>query len=162
MLKFLMRRVLLLLSGLAIATGEAASQAGIERFAPDDPEMSAAIATARAGLPGFFQRFRAGEGERFSVKLAVPVRGTPDHEHIWMRIATIEDGKLVRGHLTNEPERLPGLRFGSAFSAPFSRISDWSYWKGGMQFGNYTTRVILKQLSPAQAEELGAHLSPAP
>ena len=162
MLKFLLKRVLLLLPGIAVATGDAASQARIENFAPDDPEMSAAIATARAGLPGFFQRFHAGEGERFSVKLAVPIKGTPDYEHIWMRIATIDDGKMVRGHLTNDPENLPGLRFGSAFSAPLSRISDWSYWKGGMQFGNYTTRVILKRLSPAEAEELGAHLSPWP
>jgi uncharacterized protein YegJ (DUF2314 family) len=143
-----------------LATG-ATAQDATTRFTRDDREMNAAVAEARRTLPRFFDSYRSGRTERHSVKVAIPVAGTDDHEHIWMRLDS-HDGETVAGRLTNEPERLPGLRLNSPYRARIDAISDWSYWDGGLRYGNYTTRVILKHIPASEADAIRKTLSPKP
>lgn len=146
---------------LAGQTVAAAAQVATRDFSNDDREMNAAIAEARRNLPRFFDSYRAGRAERHSVKLAIPVPGTNDHEHVWMRLEA-HDGERVSGRLTNEPENLPGLRLNSPYTAKTAMISDWGYWDGGLRYGNYTTRVIIKQIPAREADAIRKTLSPRP
>lgn len=126
-----------------------------------DPEMSAAVAAARNDLGRFVDIFRSGGGERFTVKVAIPVKGTNDREHIWMTLDAIE-GDVFVGRIANEPQRLAPLRQGSSYRAAYAMISDWGYWRDGLRYGNYTTRLILKRLPANATAEIRRTLSPRP
>lgn len=126
-----------------------------------DPEMGAAIDAARGSLERFRGDFRERRGERFVVKVAIPIEGANGREHIWMNLDSIEGDSFV-GRLANEPQRLAPLVKGSPYRAGSAMISDWGYVRDGRMYGNYTTRVMLKRIPAQQAEGLRKVLSPQP
>lgn len=149
-------------AGIDVAGVSAAfAQSPTISFRTDDREMGTAIAAARQSLPRFIETFRTGGGERFSVKVAIPIPGGDDWEHIWISLDAI-DGARFEGRLANEPNSLPGLRHGARYRADSAAISDWGYWRGGLRHGNYTTRVILKRLPASEAAQLRQTMSPEP
>lgn len=152
------RGVLAALS-LAVPLGAGAAQAQVVQFQSSDAEMNRAIAAARKTLPDFVALYRAGKGERHSVKVAIP--HDEGREHIWMRLTGM-DGETFVGTISNRPVHIDGLGVGDRYRAGPDMISDWLYHADGRMHGSYTTRVALKRLSPQQVRELGLNLAPLP
>uniref|UniRef100_A0A9E7ZQS0 DUF2314 domain-containing protein n=1 Tax=Bosea sp. NBC_00436 TaxID=2969620 RepID=A0A9E7ZQS0_9HYPH len=153
--------VLLAVAFAVPAVWQAHAQDPTYDYRTGDPEMAKAVAAARGSLPRFREDFQARRGERFVVKVAIPVKGVDAREHIWMSLDAIE-GDVFVGRLANEPRRLAPLVKGSPYRAADAMISDWGYVRGGLMHGNYTTRLMLKRLPAREAEALRQALSPEP
>jgi uncharacterized protein YegJ (DUF2314 family) len=48
------------------------------------------------------------------------------------------------GQILNQPEDVPSVHEGQEVRVRNSKITDWSYVKGGKIFGQFTTRVLNK------------------
>ena len=122
-------------------------------FAPDDPEMAAAIADARGTINGFFG-IMFGEKDMShpagSLKVAFPVEHeTMIREHIW--VSNIQrSGCSFTARLANEPVAMDGYSLGSEVSFDSSMISDWGINAGEQLLGHYTTRVVISRLPETQ------------
>lgn len=119
-----------------------------------DPKMNAAIAAARRTLP------------KFLALLADPPPGTGEYafkyplggwEHIWVDHVE-RRGDSLTGQLANIPEQ-DGYKMGQAVTVPIGEVTDWAYRDaGGVMQGHRTTRVLLPQLDPADAQSVRAAL----
>ena len=120
----------------------------VERFAPDDATMNAAIADARSGLPRFWELYQNNDGSDFMLKVGFP---TPDGntEHIW--VGGIQRSATgITAIVQNEPVNVPSLRFGARTSIDEALISDWALTRNGRMYGHYTTRVVVASLPPSE------------
>lgn len=117
-----------------------------------DPEMQAAIAKARAELPGFFARsVTPGPGESyFLIKYNLAPQGAA--EFIWAELIS-HKGETTIARLINNP-RATGFVKGQQVTVRTADIIDWGYVRNGVMQGNYTTRVILPHMSAAEAAAL--------
>ncbi|NML06927.1 DUF2314 domain-containing protein [Sphingomonas sp. G-3-2-10] len=120
--------------------------------AKGDPEMQAAIAKARAELPGFFARSAAPQSgdSYFLVKYNLTPQGTA--EFIWAEVIA-HKGDTTIARLINNP-RAPGFAKGQQVTVRNADIIDWGYVKNGVMQGNYTTRILLPHMAPAEAAAL--------
>jgi uncharacterized protein YegJ (DUF2314 family) len=153
---------LLVFSGGFACTNKAASQDVIQ-YGKEDARMNAAIEEARKGLPRFFEAFAGAPEEAkgaFKVKVALDT-ADGGHEHIWVGNLHWE-GEALFGRLVNVPERLPGLSLGSQVRIERERISDWSIASPEGFYGSYTSRVMIDDLPPAQADQIRRTLAPTP
>jgi uncharacterized protein YegJ (DUF2314 family) len=132
----------------------------VVQFQAQDDAMNAAIEEARTTLPAFLARLDAGHIlPTDSLKVGFPANG--GHEHIWVN-QIARKGDELTGVLANEPNWMPGLHQGSPVTFAVDLVSDWSYQKDGVRWGNYTTRVMLPYLAPEEAEAVRASLSDTP
>lgn len=157
MASFSRRMVLAMFLGATAGAGSAFGQ--VIDYKSDDAEMNAAIAQAKRALPDFVALYRDGKGERHAVKVAIPHAG--GREHIWMSVTGLE-GDAFTGAIANRPVYVKDLRQGATYRAGSAMITDWSYYSGGLMHGGYTTRVSLKELTPAEVQRLGLRLAPLP
>jgi uncharacterized protein YegJ (DUF2314 family) len=132
-------------------------------YADSDARMNAAIEHARALLPLFLQEFRGSNAPgAFTIKAGL---ATSDggREHIWIGELRYEGEQLV-GVLINEPYDLPGLRLGSRVEINPADISDWTIATPDGVYGGFTTRVMIEDMPPAQAEQYrtGLQMTPDP
>jgi uncharacterized protein YegJ (DUF2314 family) len=154
--------VLFLSACEAPQTADAPKSDQIEQYANDDARMNAAVAEARRTFPGFVQKLSAGELTDAYPKIKVGLAAADgSREHIWVAEPRVE-GDRISGVLANEPAQLPGQHEGSPVTFTAEQVSDWSYERGGRMWGNYTTRVMLPRLDPAQAADLRTVLSETP
>ncbi len=133
------------------------AQDRVERFAPDDAAMNAAIAEARAGLPRFWELLAANDGSDFILKVGFP---TPDggQEHIWVgQIERSDSG--VTAIVQNEPANVPSLRFGARTAIDEALISDWALIRGERTYGHYTTRLVVAALPPQEQAQYESFLA---
>jgi uncharacterized protein YegJ (DUF2314 family) len=131
-------------SGALVPEAGGSAPGATVQVAPDDREMVAATAQARAELPQFIQRFRVKDGLRFSVK--VPLRAGAEVEHAWMEVRAIDDHTVV-GVLDNDVG-LPGYRSGQELKRPTAEIEDWivlTNLKDQSFDGGYTAKVLLSR-----------------
>jgi uncharacterized protein YegJ (DUF2314 family) len=121
-------------------------RAGISAVAPDDKEMNAAIAEARARMPEFLAVLKRGGPavDGFSVKAKYETRSGA--EYIWVGAVTY-DGKSYSGRLENAPRYITGLKFGDAVTVAPEAVSDWLYVEDGRLTGAFTMRVIYRRMS---------------
>ena len=121
---------------------------------PEDPEMAAAVARARAELPDFFGRHAApAPGERdFVVKFDLGGTG----EMIWAG-ALQRDNDRLSGILSNQPLNAD-YRQGQRVDIPEEAIIDWAFVRDGRAQGHHTTRVLLSRVPPEQAAQVRAAL----
>ena len=154
-----MRPILLVLLLLA---APAWAQDPVVDYAPDDPEMQAAIADARGTLDDALDRLEAGAPgvEVALVKVALPVPGGDGHEHIWVAL-TGRDGDAFEGVLDNEPVHVAG-RAGDPIAFDRAMISDWMYVEDERIHGAYTLRAMLPRLDPEEARSWRDALAPLP
>ena len=119
----------------------------------DDPQMTAAIGSARRTLPEFWKSLQApaADESEFYVKLAIS-DGT-DTEHFWIGRIRQENGKLM-GSVSNYPELVKGIRFGQKVEIDERLISDWKFMKAGRMKGGYTIAVLLTRISKEEADEI--------
>lgn len=140
-------------AALALAPG-AAAQDAVLGFAADDAAMNAAMAKARLGLDGFFERqAHPGAGEdAFLVKFDLSRAGKGgDVEYIWAVVVGRHDHR-TRVLLANDPVH-PDFALGDSVDVEDDWIGDWSYRRRGVLQGGATMRVMLDRMTPEQAEE---------
>lgn len=115
-----------------------------------DPEMNKAIATAQRTLPEFLEVLENPPPGLLHLSFKFPLGGW---EHIWVDQVQ-RKGDVLIGRLSNVPMQ-EEWRQGQRVSVPLSEVSDWS-WMGsdGVMRGQFTTRVLLDRIDPAQAEAI--------
>jgi hypothetical protein len=57
---------------------------------------------------------------------------------------------------------LPQLRYRDEITVETSKSSDWTYTKGGKQYGGFTIRAMLSGANPEERREIEAALAPTP
>jgi uncharacterized protein YegJ (DUF2314 family) len=128
----------------------------IYQVSEDDAEMNDAKRRAIAGLPQFYARLAgpAADESEFLVKFDI-VPGD-EAEFVWA-------GQLDRsstpmtGVLMNQPE-LTDHQAGERVPIAEADIIDWSYRKGRVTQGGFTSRALLRHMSPEDAAEMRNHL----
>jgi uncharacterized protein YegJ (DUF2314 family) len=121
----------------------------------EDPEMAAAIAKARVGLPAFWKSLEhPGPGEeRFALKVAI--KDGADVEHFWL-VDVAREGDKISGMINNEPGIVSNVENGERYEFTEAEISDWLFMRNGKMVGNETMRPLLKRMPKATAEEYRA------
>jgi uncharacterized protein YegJ (DUF2314 family) len=144
------------------ATPAAAQDDGIVQVAPDDAAVNAAIERARETLPYFWAALEnsASNESDFSLKVsfAVPQGGA---EHIWVS-DVVRSGGEIQGFFANQPVDIPDAEIGQAVTFTEDRISDWGFMRDQRLVGHYTTRALLAQMPPEEAEFVRGLLGEAP
>ena len=124
----------------------------------NDAEMNAAIAKARDTLPQFWEKFdHPGLGET-NFCLKVKIQDGKAVEHFWVNNVEKKDGK-ISGEIGNDPEMVHNVKLGQRIDVPEPDISDWLYMRDGKMVGNYTVRVLFKQMSPDELAKIKAMLA---
>ena len=129
------------------------SQPAVILIDDDNPELLAAVESAKAGLPQFVNAFEnhlrdedRDEGDHFAIK--APISFGSRTEFMWVTTTAIENG-VFYGILDNKPVDLPHLGRGDRMRISVSDVSDWIYTQGDRTFGGFSNRVIT-QLARAQ------------
>lgn len=129
----------------------------------DDPEMLAAMQTARDRFPEFWREVAA------DYKRVIPALGgsmvkaylyddaAPQNgEHMW--VSEVEyDGKTITGVLADTPRELRSVRSGQQVSFPLERLSDWFYVEGGKAIGAFTVRLLRTRMTAEQRRAHDSH-----
>jgi uncharacterized protein YegJ (DUF2314 family) len=128
-------------------------------------EMAAAEDQARDSFDIFLQAHEENDGgnSRFAVKIGKP---TPNGgtEYLWVTTDSVKDGAWS-GRLLNTPVEIPNLKVGAPVEFVDDDIVDWTFTRGGKDYGQFTTRVMLKNApadQKAQAAEQLRRLWPTP
>jgi len=119
----------------------------------NDAEMNAAIQTAREKLPEFWKVFdkpEVGESD-----FAVKIEDEHGVEYFWVRSLRRQDDKLF-GTINNDPETVKSVKLGQEIEVPKASISDWMFMRNGKMFGNYTLRVLFKQMPESEVKKYKA------
>ena len=120
----------------------------------DDPEMTAAIAKARAELPKFWEKFEHPEHGESDFALKVRITDSNGAEHFW--VSELEPGKdgKITGTTNNDSVTVKSVKLGDRIPIPEADISDWMYMRNGKLYGNGTLRPLFKQMPPAEVEKI--------
>jgi uncharacterized protein YegJ (DUF2314 family) len=118
----------------------------------DDAEMNAAIAKARASLPDFWQVYEKREQGESDFSLKVKITDNGKIEHFWVVDIERKDGKIT-GTINNDPDIVHNVKLGDKITVNEPDISDWLYLRNGKMVGNYTLRVLFKQMSKEEVEK---------
>lgn len=127
-------------------------------------DLAQATKDAQAKLPYFWEHFEAPLVDEydFSLKAAIPRRdGQPGAEDVWLEYIARGDGKIV-GELQIDPRYLGELREGAVVEFQESQIVDWSFLRGNLLLGHYTTRVMLPRLDQLQQDYLRPMFAASP
>jgi uncharacterized protein YegJ (DUF2314 family) len=123
-------------------------------FAPDDPEMNAAIAEAKSTLDEFTRAHLEPGPNQHGFLLKVFFDDEDESEHIWVAdIEPTDDG--FRGVIANEPLMI-SLHFKQPVEFEPARITDWMFIDHGKLVGGYTTRLIRQRMSPEERSAFDA------
>ncbi|AYN27014.1 DUF2314 domain-containing protein [Buttiauxella sp. 3AFRM03] len=117
----------------------------------DDPEMVAAIRTAREGLDTFLKLASAPAANTSEYRLKVMVRDGEDTEHFWV-MPFQQTATGFSGTLANDPEVITNVEGGQEIQFSRDDISDWGYERGGRQVGSYTVCALFKNMSAEQVD----------
>jgi uncharacterized protein YegJ (DUF2314 family) len=143
---------LLFITVLVASLAGCSKQDKVVNVADDDPEMLAAIAKARSTLPQFWQAFEKRERGESNFSLKVKITGKNGTEHFWLTEIERKDGKLL-GTINNNPDIVRNVKIGDRMPIPEADISDWLYMRDGKLVGNYTLRVLFKQMPAKEVEK---------
>ncbi|HYG29459.1 MAG TPA: DUF2314 domain-containing protein [Allosphingosinicella sp.] len=138
--------------GLAPPAATAQAEEPIYQVRSDDAAMNSAIAEGRRTLPSFYRRLAAPQaGDRdFMVKFDIDP--SDRFEFVWA-VSLDRSGSPMTGILINQPVNT-GDRPGDRVRIAESSIIDWGYrTSSGVMQGNFTNRVLLRQMPPAEADD---------
>lgn len=124
-------------------------------FSPNDIQMEAAIAEAKANIDKFIEAFFHPKPNQKSFLVKVVFDEGDEKEHIWLADLNFR-GKELTGVIANEPN-LPSLEFMQRVEFEPSYISDWMYIEDGYLVGGYTTRVIRDRMTEEERKEHDAN-----
>ena len=143
---------ILLIAVLISAVTGCSKQDTVISVTKDDPEMNAAIANARAALPQFWQTFEKREHGESDFALKVKITDPKGTEHFWLTDIERKDGKTL-GTINNDPDIVRNVKLGDRIPIPEADISDWLYMRDGKMVGNYTIRVLFKEMPAEEVEK---------
>jgi uncharacterized protein YegJ (DUF2314 family) len=118
----------------------------------DDAEMNAAIAKARCSLTNFWQIYDKRDHGESDFSLKVKIHDKDKVEHFWVVDLQRRDAKIF-GTINNDPDIVQNVRIGERIEVNEAEISDWLYMRDGKMVGNYTLRVLFKQMSKEDVEK---------
>jgi uncharacterized protein YegJ (DUF2314 family) len=140
-----------ILFGAAVAAPVAAAADKVIQVPGNDPEMTEAIARARASLPEFWAAYRekpAGT-DSFAIKVRIPY-SEKRAEHFWL--TEIEsDGTQHSGIISNDPNNATHVTKGQRYTFTDAEITDWLFHRNGKMVGNETMRPLLKRMPADRA-----------
>jgi uncharacterized protein YegJ (DUF2314 family) len=142
----------LLVSLLLAPIPAAAADPEITISSADDPKMNAAKRKGLATLPYFLERMASPGPDEYGFMIKFNLGTEDDAEFIWASELVYEAGMLT-GALANDPID-PRFNKGQRVTIAQPTVVDWSYTRGGIVQGNFTTRVQLELMPPEQAAEL--------
>ncbi len=119
----------------------------------DDPEMTAAIAKARADLPQFWEMFAHPEHGESEFALKVKITDSNGTEHFWVSELERKDGK-IKATINNDAVTVKSVKLVDRITIPEADISDWMYMRDGKMYGNGTLRPLFKKMPAAEVEKL--------
>ena len=162
---FSMRAKCAVLAAALVMMGVPSSGARAEDHSPvidvptTDPEMTTAIAKARATLPIFWASYEAPKPSETGHSLKVRFPTSPRNgEHIWMMDVKRLPNGLYSGRFGNAPRDLPGKREGDLAEFRDADISDWMFMRNGKIVGCETIRPMLKSLPRRDADAFRARM----
>jgi uncharacterized protein YegJ (DUF2314 family) len=121
----------------------------------NDAEMKAAVQTAREKLPTFWKEFDKPEKGDSDFALKVKIEDEHGAEHFWVSSLRRQNDKLF-GTINNDPETVKSVKLGQEVEVPEANISDWMFMRDGKMFGNYTLRVLFKQMPDDEVKKYEA------
>lgn len=143
---------LLLITVLVVSWLGCSKQDKVVNVADDDPEMLAAITQARAALPQFWQTFGKREHGESGFSLKVRITDQQGTEHFWLTEIERKDGQTL-GTVNNDPDIVGNVKLGERRAIPEADISDWLYMRDGKMVGNYTLKVLFRQMPAKEVEK---------
>ena len=136
--------ILIMLPAVAMA-------GGVINVPDDDAEMTAAIASARASLPSFWDEMAKPKAGEDSFALKVRITDAGKSEHFWI-VDVAREGPKLSGRINNDPEIVGNVAMGQRYEFSEADITDWMFMRNGKIVGNATMRPLLKRMPPEQAE----------
>ena len=124
----------------------------------DDPEMVAAIATARKTLPHFWQVYEKPVRGETNFALKVKITDKQGTEYFWATEIERRDGKIV-GTINNDPNIVKSVKLGDRMEIPEADISDWLYMRDDKMIGNQTVKPLFKQMPADEVKQLKAMMA---
>ncbi|MFW2587673.1 DUF2314 domain-containing protein [Sagittula sp. SSi028] len=130
------------------------------------PQLTRAIAQARASLDMVLQRLADGDGAyhpALNLKVRVEVHNFDvDHESLWVE-GLYRESDGYHGRLATAPGYLPGAQLGDEIRFAADQIVDWSVLSDdGRMYGHFTTRALIAQMPAEEAGEIRDLLSATP
>jgi uncharacterized protein YegJ (DUF2314 family) len=146
------------LAALVLAVVPVSAEDSVVEFSTEDPEMNAAIAKARDGLPEFWERFADPADNEADFSLKLGISDGRETEHFWCgEIAgTARSATCV---ISNEPVNVFTVAYGERVSVDPEVISDWLFYRDDKIVGAETLRVMLPHLGKKEAASLRALLA---
>lgn len=141
---------------LACTSGE--SNPNVIYFSGDDPEMRAAIDSARATVGFFLQRLTEPPASQTYASVKLRFGDSTLGEHIWLDSVHF-DGQQLHGQLDEDAVDFPDLKAGQWVSGSPDEISDWMIVDGGIVCGGFTSRVAREHMSGAERAEMDSALA---
>ena len=143
-----------------------AGEPSIVTYKSGVPKIDQSIADARAHIDYFWQHHQApAPGEKtFTLKVAFPVTsaaGQKGREHIWVG-GVKRNGATLTGRLDNDPDMMTGVKSGDLVTFSEDMVTDWGFARHGMMIGFYSTRAMLEDAPPAEAEMIRKMLGDNP
>lgn len=117
-----------------------------------DPDMAAAMQTARSTLPAFLALAEAPRPSASLFSVKVGIRADEQHvEYFWIGGFTRANGRFS-GKIDNEPELVKNMKLGDTITFEEDQIVDWLYLENDRMKGNYTACVLFRREPRAEAE----------
>jgi len=113
-------------------------------IASDDPEMQAAVQTARDRWPEFVAAFeQRSDGQHFAMKARFNEADVV--EFMWITVTAIE-GEFILGVLDSDPADVESLQSGDRVQVALEDLNDWMFLSGGEEpVGGFTVAVLTKR-----------------
>lgn len=154
-MKLVSRAILSLMLELAPICAEAHDSSrgddSVVAVAPDDPDMAAATAQARATLDAFLALSQTPPPGTDTFKLKVMIKDGHVTEHFWVIPFQRNETGFV-GILANEPHSVHNVVAGQYVEFNRDDISDWGYTKNGHQVGSFTVCVMFKSMPKEEVD----------
>lgn len=131
---------------------------GVVTVEASDAEMNSAIAKARETLPTFWKTFAHPKPNENNFCLKVKITDKNGVEHFWLSDIARTNG-AVFGTINNDPDIVHNVKLGERIKISEPDISDWLYERDGKMVGNYTLRVLFKQMPPDEVKKLKSMLA---
>ncbi len=163
--------VVLVSTGVGFISGANKRPAGANLSDDDNvivvPAGDAALAQARTRAMGTFDAFWArvengeiGPDQGPTLKVAIP--HAQGDEHMWMaQCKASDDARRFTCRSGNDGQYVD-MKIGQRHEFDRADISDWMYFRDGMMYGGYSSRVLIETLPADQREQITAKMAPLP
>jgi len=121
----------------------------------EDNEMNGAIANAQKTFTTDFHQALLSKNPNFSNFTVKQRFDTSDGggEHIWIGNITFDHGKY-HGIVHNDPVEPLDIKLGDKVVVNVENLSDWMYYDKNIVKGAYTVKVLRKNMSEEEKEQM--------